>query len=270
MSECMTPYITKARNKMGTIPVPCGKCPACCKRRASAWSIRLKEERKRSSSAYFITLTYSNYHVPITESGFMSLDKRDVQLFFMRLRKVNAPGIKYYCVGEYGSKTLRPHYHIILFNADVKTIQSAWNLGQVHYGQVEGASIGYTLKYISKPRQIPAFENDDRAREFALMSKGLGDNYINRMVHWHHADLDNRMYVPLEGGKKACMPRYYKEKMYVDSERKRIGQVQLSKIQQRVNDEMSRQGDMYFTNQAEARKAAIRFMRKTSGKGDKV
>lgn len=35
-------------------------------------------------------------------------------------------------------------------------------------------------------------------------------------------DLDNRMYCALEEGKKIAMPRYYKDKIYDEHQRKRI------------------------------------------------
>lgn len=176
--------------------VPCGKCPDCKARRASGWSFRLMQEEKISISAHFITLTYDTKHVPIARSGYMDLSKRHVQLFFKRLRKLHSDDlngnersngntntrwpIKYYAVGEYGGRTWRPHYHILIFNANIKLIQPAWQLGQVHYGTVSGASIGYTLKYISKSNRIPVHKNDDRQREFSLMSKGLGSNYVKK------------------------------------------------------------------------------------------
>lgn len=108
----------------------------------------------------------------------MVLKKRDIQLFIKRLRKANSkhtdmPAIKYYAVGEYGGRTQRPHYHIILFNAKLELIQPAWDLGQIHYGKVSGASIGYTLKYMCKTKRYPLHANDDRISEFALMSKDL-------------------------------------------------------------------------------------------------
>lgn len=170
-------------------PVPCGKCPECRARRISGWSFRLTEQQKVSNSSWFITLTYDTDNVPITKSGFMDLQKRDLQLFFKRLRKaheeqlrvlqtgigipISRLSLKYYACGEYGGRTRRPHYHIILFNASIELIQTAWDKGQVHYGQVTGASIGYTLKYISKPSKIPQHRNDDRTKEFSLMSKLL-------------------------------------------------------------------------------------------------
>lgn len=168
---CFTPFRKQDENMVWQA-FPCGKCPPCLARRASSWSFRLMQQEKVSSNAHFITLTYDTTHVPLTENGFMSLRKRDVQLFFKRLRKAQGDNrIKYYLCGEYGGKTYRPHYHILLYNVQLELIQPAWSLGQVHYGTVTGASIGYTLKYMTKEKRIPLHQNDDRVPEFSLMSK---------------------------------------------------------------------------------------------------
>lgn len=132
--------------------VPCGKCPACLSNKRNEWSFRLMEEVKRSTSAAFITLTYHPKFVP--DSG---VSKRHVQLFLKRLRKnqKNGKKIRYYFVAEYGSKTGRPHYHSILFNAEggEEAIRKAWMLkdseiGLIHYGKVTEASIRYVTKYV--------------------------------------------------------------------------------------------------------------------------
>jgi len=224
MAQCLTPYYVKDRHTNDEIPVPCGKCPSCSARRTSAWSFRLIKEGERSSSSYFITLTYNTDHVPITKKGYMSLSKDDLQLYFKRLRKYHPKEtrIKYYAVGEYGSKTMRPHYHIILFNADLQYVLKAWAkggryMGDYHVGKVSEASVGYTLKYISKPKKVPQHKNDDRLPEFCLMSKKMGANYLTEsMIKWHKADIGNRMYVPIKDGKKIAMPRYYKDKLNLD------------------------------------------------------
>lgn len=187
------------------------------------WSFRLLQEDKHSLSSHFITLTYDTSCVPITQKGYMTLDKRDIQLFMKRLRKENKEQLKYYLCGEYGSKTMRPHYHMIIFNVDIKTLQPAWKRGQIHYGQVSAASVGYTLKYMFKDHKIPIHKNDDRQKEFSLMSKGLGLSYLTKnMVKWHKADLLNRMYCNVEGDKKIAMPRYYKDRIYNRDERGQI------------------------------------------------
>lgn len=290
---CITPFIVRNEITKDSIPVPCNKCPECIKRRTSGWSFRLMQEDKKSDSSMFITLTYDTNHVPITKNGFMDLRKRDIQLFFKRLRKSTSRNgkdirqgrcynkknifnnsekpIKYYAVGEYGGKTMRPHYHIILFNAQVELIQPAWNLGHVHYGTVSGASVGYTLKYMMKPSKIPLHRNDDRQREFSLMSKGLGAKYLTpQMIKWHKADLDNRMYCNIEGGKKIAMPRYYKDKIYQEHERKRIA---FFCLQRAVMEQLKKEkegGIDYYRNKAEKDKEKFNRMKLNSQKGDKL
>lgn len=52
------------------------------------------------------------------------------------------------------------------------------------------------------------------------------------MIAWHKADVANRMYVNIPGGKKASMPRYYKDKIYETWERKLAASTQLNKIRE--------------------------------------
>lgn len=129
MAQCLTPITMRTKEANNTFP--CGKCATCSARRASAWSFRLMQEAKNASSALFVTLTYNTEHVPISKNRFMTLNKRDLQLFFKKLRKRSgSKNIKYYAVGEYGGNTKRPHYHVILFNAKYEDIEYAWSLDQ--------------------------------------------------------------------------------------------------------------------------------------------
>lgn len=235
MAQCITPYMVtpKVSSKSGLdrIPVPCGKCPMCRARLVSGWSFRLMQHDKYAESSHFVTLTYDTESIPISRNGFMQLCKRDVQLFFKKLRKANervgnsirrGNYIKYFLVGEYGGRTKRPHYHVILFNSKPELIQAAWGNGFVDIGTVSGASVGYTMKYMWKKAWSPMHKNDDREPEFRLMSKGLGLNYITpEIVEWHKLDPENRVYVVADG-KKITMPRYYKDFIYTTDERKRI------------------------------------------------
>lgn len=234
----MKPFFVTDKKNSKKVLVPCGSCPNCLARKASAWSFRLMQQEKISKSAWFLTLTYATDHLPITSNGYATINKRDLQLFFKRLRKSHvgsaASEIKYYAVGEYGGKLKRPHYHVILFNARLDKISPSWGLGHCHYGKVEGASVGYTLKYISKPQKNFAI-NDDRERPFSLMSKGIGESYITaEMVAWHKGDLNNRMYCNLLDGKKCTMPRYYKERIYTEEERKQITQACKDKFVEQI------------------------------------
>ena len=270
----MTPItIRNKSDDRGQVTVPCGNCEKCFKRRQSAWSFRLMQEEKVSTTSMFITLTYDTSTVPITRAGFKTLDKTSVQKFMKRLRKAHKDEskIKYFLVGEYGKgKTKRPHYHLILFNADIKLVQPAWNLGHVHYGQVTGASIGYTLKYMTKVgTRIPMHKNDDRIPEFSLMSKGLGLSYVTeQMIKWHLSDMDNRMYCNLTDGRKITMSRYYKQKIYDEEQRKKIGSATRARlIEKEKEDRANWEGD-YDRDRTEAHLASMqRLQRKAETDG---
>lgn len=263
--ECLSPIFVKT--KTARIPVPCGKCPSCTARRASGWSFRLMQQELKSKSAHFITLTYDTKFVPITNSGRLSVDLRDLQLFFKRLRKHHGPPgfnkarpIKYYACAEYGGKTWRPHYHILLFNAFEADVIRSWPFGRVHFGTVTGASVAYSLKYMSKRGKIPAFDGDDRTKEFGVMSKGIGINYLTEnMRAWHKQDANNRMYLNSDG-KKVGMPRYYKEKLYDEFEREMIGFATRCKMLDEQNKEFRKvkDKDLYFWRKEQARYQAFK------------
>ena len=167
--------------------------------------------------AYFVTLTYDTMFVPVSNHGFMTLDKSDLQRFFKRLRKCKKCVIKYYAVGEYGSKTMRPHYHVILLS-DVfiseKDLLVTWQKGLVHVGSVTTSSIAYTLKYIDKPFK-KLHDRDDRLPNFSLMSKRLGLNYLTQRVIDYHVknsipyvrSINNSAFV-------ISLPRYYRDKIF--------------------------------------------------------
>lgn len=188
------------------------------------WGFRLKKQEQISVNALFVTLTYDNENLPRSENNFATLVKKDYQDFMKRLRinvqreceyhGVKPYKISYYACGEYGGKFGRPHYHAIIFNVLEADIKKAWSAGNVFVGTVTGASIGYTIKYINKGRFQPMHKNDDRTPEFALMSKGMGANYLTpEVVAYHRSNLE-KAYLTLEDGVKMAIPRYYKDKIW--------------------------------------------------------
>lgn len=56
------------------------------------------------------------------------------------------------------------------------------------------------------------------------------------MKKWHLNDLNNRMYINIGDGKKAAMPRYYKQKIYTDEQRSVISGYQKGKIEKDTID----------------------------------
>jgi hypothetical protein len=253
--NCLTPIVLKKSgagirstnsHQYMTDIVPCGKCPACQKRRQSGWITRLTEEQKVSYSSAFLTLTYSPENVRISPNGLLTLDKRDHQLFMKRLRKTvsklpnyNVP-IRYYACGEYGDETHRPHFHSIIFNLPPdyfnhpELLDRDWQYGQTMLAECNVKTITYVTKYISKTlytdgRKDRIIEStgeiikDDRVPEFSLMSKGLGSSYIteNKKQFYQNHLLP---YLVIENGQKVSMPRYYREKLYTEEQRNKINQ----------------------------------------------
>lgn len=212
----------------------------------------------------------------------MALSRRHLQLFFKRLRKAHEPKrkvlratsagrilqlsgkrvqgtsiktntkpIKYLAVGEYGGRTFRPHYHLLLFNAKTELIQDAWtnpitgqHIGSVNYGDKRGvsdAASAYVLAYLSKPSTVGKEKWDDRPKEFKLISKGFGAEYLNaEQRKWHLSDLANRMYCVTNGGKKISMPRYYKNKIYSTMQKETAQQIQTQKLIEQQLEELIR------------------------------
>ena len=118
--------------------LPCNHCIGCRLDYSRRWADRMMLELDHSKKAIFVTLTYNNRHIPFTEVdydgqlsefGAFTLDKRDLQLFFKRLRKrFSDKEIRYYAAGEYGSteRGERPHYHAIIFGLGLE------DLGDLH------------------------------------------------------------------------------------------------------------------------------------------
>lgn len=221
---------------------PCGSCPECAKAKLSAWLFRFEHQLKISSNPLFVTLTYDDNHLPysseqthidtatgeiITKLARPTLDKRDVQLFLKSLRKAHSKShlsrIRYYCVGEYGTRRQRPHYHLIMFNlADVNLIQKCWAKGHTYAPPLKSGGIQYVLKYLSKPKS-PKHLN--RVREFSLVSQKLGLNYLTpAIVRYHHSTPDNAVCTTLSGH-KIPVPKYFKEKLYPSTLERSEGQL---------------------------------------------
>ncbi len=126
-----TPFLSPYSEKsyMQWKEIPCGHCEGCRIDRSRDWANRCMMELEYHKDAYFVTLTYNDDHVPKSyyadpstgeAKEALTLSKRDWQLFMKRLRKATdgLPGcenLRFFMCGEYGPKTLRPHYHAIIF-----------------------------------------------------------------------------------------------------------------------------------------------------------
>lgn len=216
MSQCLEMKIV-THNGISS-KVPCAKCAFCLKTKREAWMFRIHHEiRTQELPAFFITLTYHPKFVRRVDEA-LSLRFTDLQKYFKRIRK-NGYKLKYIAVGEYGSKTRRPHYHLLAWtDCPQLDIEKLWStkkgelLGQLHFGQVTMASAMYVLKYIIQPKQyVPPGCEPTRAQ----FSKGLGLAYLTKAVYnYHTADYDNPLYHSRIDGKKVALPRYYRNKIF--------------------------------------------------------
>lgn len=170
--------------KLDMTPFPCGHCLPCKINKARTWQHRIMLESRSHSKNAFVTLTYEDKFLTINNKGDPILQKKELQKFLKRLRKMYPPNsIRYFAVGEYGDKTQRPHYHIMLFGLgkeDEEEIQKAWSLkkepiGMIDIGNVEPESAryiaGYTIKKLTKEGD-PRLEG--KKPEFMLSSRKGG------------------------------------------------------------------------------------------------
>lgn len=167
-------------------------------------------------SSLFVTLTYDDDHLPPGST----LVKKDFQMFLKRLRYFIEPRqIKYFACGEYGSETLRPHYHAIIFglsNLDEPIISKAWTLGYNYVGSVTNDSINYVSGYIQKKLDGPmakAVYGSAKLIPFQLMSKGLGKQYVEK----NREQLLQKIGLTVKG-EEVSLPRYYKKILEVPTE----------------------------------------------------
>lgn len=233
--------------------------------RRSDWSTRLHYEAKKHLYQYFITLTYADCNL-VFKSGKSQLVKSHLQEWFKKIRKAGYK-VRYYAVGEYGSQTFRPHYHILLFGyVPENIIRQKWEKGIVHIGNVTQASIAYCLKYMvngkveamRKGRQIP----------FVTMSRrpGLGANYLTpAMIAWHKSDRKN--YVLLDGQKRH-LPRYYKGKIFSKIDHVRIavreGKASIERIRKELYSHRHMRDPMAYVD--EQKRIAMKRIRDKSRK----
>lgn len=166
---CKSPFM------VGILAYSCGRCLPCRINAKIIWVNRMVLESLTHDQNTFVTLTYEN-----TPDG-STLAPNDTKKFLKRLRN-NLPGtrFRYFLVGEYGTETGRPHYHLNIFGLsqlDAPLIEKTWGMGHILCGDFNSATAAYTCGYILKRMTS---KNDDRLKgrypEFTRKSNrpGLG------------------------------------------------------------------------------------------------
>lgn len=195
-------------------------------------------EAQMQPDSCFVTLTYDEQNVPQD----YSVTKRDLQLFFKKLRKsLRGKKIRYLACGEYGDQTLRPHYHLLLFNHSFpdkklhaerqgnrifksEKLDTLWGKSQINeIGNLTYQSAAYVARYTLKKingdraddhytRVSPIDGNIYRVEpEFLLWSRGLGQSWFDK----YKSDAFPSDFIIVDG-KKHKPPTYYLKQLEED------------------------------------------------------
>lgn len=225
------------------IEIPCGQCLGCRQQRSREWANRMMCEAMYHEHNWFLTLTYDDGHVPLSDwidddgvvRQSLTLRPKDLQDFWKRLRKSIEPEkVRYFACGEYGDTTARPHYHAIVFGLELldlvyyksddkytyytsEFLSRLWPFGFVIVAAVSWASCAYVAAYCTKKLNgklaTEVYGRLNIAPPFNVMSRkpGIGYQYYNDVVS--KMDEDNK-YINIatpDGGRKFVRPRYYKK-----------------------------------------------------------
>jgi len=208
------------------VKIPCGQCVGCRLERGRQWAVRCMHEKRMSTDAVFATLTYEDAKLPYSTRGAPTLVRRDATLFLKKLRKKYGSGIRFFGCGEYGGRTARPHYHILLFNVDFPNkrfykfakggerlynssdLDDLWGHGYVVLGDVTFDSARYVAGYILKKVKGmgPSSDRFGREPEFGMMSRrpGIGRSWLDE--HCDEAYVHDNCIID---AKEVALPRYY-------------------------------------------------------------
>lgn len=235
---CLSPLTitVKSRGSLGKsfFSVPCRQCMCCRLKKVQSLrmmsDLYLYDRYMNGQGASFVTLTYSDNFLPLSDSGIITLRKSDFQKFNKRFRinlmrnNFNIP-YKFIACGEYGGKLSRPHYHVIMLGitksiAD-EFVPLSWNHienGISDIGSLARGGLNYVLKYCTKTSLGKAakelYDHRGVERPFICHSKSLELDYFNRNLE----EIENNNFALRHKGKLVSLPNYYRRKYDVHNQ----------------------------------------------------
>lgn len=223
------------------VPIPCGRCIGCRMSRSRDWAIRCSLESRAHDVSFFLTLTYDPLCLPYSqfvdystgELSFKStLVKKDLQKFIKRLRdhydREKGKKLRYYACGEYGSRSARPHYHMIAFGLELddlvpykqtplgdqlytsEWLSNIWQKGYVIVGNVTFESCAYVARYVNKKKygsEADFYDLYNIEPEFNIMSlkPAIGREWFDNNYDKIYANDE----IILPDGHVVTPPRYF-------------------------------------------------------------
>lgn len=228
------------KDKKFNIPinVPCGQCIGCRLEQSRQWAVRVSLENQMHDKSIFCTLTYDDEHIPYIvnpDTGEMLQTLKPIHFtnFIKTLRRqieYHYPDnglIRFFGCGEYGSKTERPHFHIIIFgfeppdkrlyrttfngnklyNSDF--LEKCWKYGFINFGSVTFESAAYVARYVTKKitGEMADEHYQGRCPEFVRMSRrpGIGKKWLEKFK----GDVYPQDFIVIRDGVKCRPPRYF-------------------------------------------------------------
>lgn len=279
-------------NRLRSVPIPCGNCMECRKKRRNEWQVRLSEEIQENKNAKFVTLTFSDeklkkYEEKVKE-GIKGYERENaavsiaVRKFLERWRKSEGKSVKHCLVTELGHKnTERIHLHGFIWTDKTNDfIARTWRYGNIsignqkyyvkhikggRHGQVivkEGSgtesyvnekSVNYITKYINKIDTQHMYYKPKM-----YISNGIGKAYITSSAAKYNAYKGKATWEKYtrKDGSKLGLPKYYREKLYTDEQRERLW---LNKLDDQIKwvdgikIDVSENMDRYYKLRKEAR-----------------
>lgn len=230
------------------VPIGCGKCMECMKKKKREWQVRLLEEIRHDNTGKFITLTFDSKSLEYLTTKIKyppenkdildnELATNAVRYFLERWRKDNKKSVKHWFITERGHNgTERIHLHGILFtNKNKEYIEKKWLYGKIFIGNfVNEKTINYIIKYCTKL--------DKQHKEFIpkiLTSAGIGKKYTERPDSNQNKfkDTETKEYYRTKQGHKLALPIYYRNKIYTEDEREKLWLNKLDKEERYVGGE---------------------------------
>lgn len=235
------------------IEIPCGKCIECRLAYSRQWADRCMLEAKSWEHNHFLTLTYNEENLTqaqqidlgtgeVFKAPYATLVPEDLTKFMKDLRRYykyhyGHDNIRFYACGEYGDKSGRPHFHVIVFNLPINdlvyfhtnhahdklylsdTIAEIWGKGHVIVGDVTWNSAAYTARYVMKkikgPEAKDIYASMGLVPEFVRMSRreGIGKAYYeeNKDKIYQH---DEIVITNAKGLAKTIKPSKYYDRLY--------------------------------------------------------
>lgn len=241
--------VPSAKDKrVRAVPIGCGSCMECRKKKSRDWHVRLAEELREGNWGEFVTLTFSEESLvelgKTIGKGWSGYERENkiaklaVRRYLERWRKKHGKSIRHWFITELGHNgTERIHLHGIIWHEGYRNkkqgvrgekekeivrqhIEKYWKYGRVGIGDyVSGRTVGYIVKYITKIDQ-----DHKQYKGIVLTSPGIGSGYMKRI------DKENNKYkgkktietYRTREGKKLAMPIYYRNKIWTDEERENL------------------------------------------------